>query len=178
MLRGSYEFAPDYQAYLRYAENLRIFPVPLPGGLSFNSLGYRADIGLQILPAGVAYGEIYAGYLVQDFRTSSFSPVSGLDAGGRLVWNVTRLTTATFSALRTVNTNNPTITTTGTSYLTSTATVNVDHELLRNLLLNANAGYENDSFQGISRTDNVLSAGAGVKYLLNRNQLVLIVIGG
>jgi hypothetical protein len=168
-LRANYELVPDYLGYIRFAEDLRIYPNTLPGGVSFNSLGYRADIGLQILPAGVAYGEIYAGYLSQDFRTSSLSPVSGLDAGGRLVWNVTRLTTATFNALRTVNTSNPTVGNTGTGYLASTVEVNLDHELLRDLLLNANAGYENDAFQGISRTDNVFSAGAGVKYLLNRN---------
>jgi uncharacterized protein (PEP-CTERM system associated) len=47
--------------------------------------------------------------------------------------------------------------------------VSGDHELLRNLLLNVNAYFENDSFQGISRTDNVFNVGAGVKYLVNRN---------
>ena len=46
---------------------------------------------------------------------------------------------------------------------------NVDHELQHNLFLNANVGYENDAYNGVSRTDNVLSAGAGIKYLLNRN---------
>jgi hypothetical protein len=40
---------------------------------------------------------------------------------------------------------------------------------LRNLLLNISASYENDSFQGITRTDNVFTAGAGVRYLINRN---------
>jgi hypothetical protein len=37
------------------------------------------------------------------------------------------------------------------------------------LLLKLNAGFENDSFQGITRTDNVFIAGAGVRYLVNRN---------
>ncbi|MBV8091096.1 MAG: outer membrane beta-barrel protein, partial [Alphaproteobacteria bacterium] len=43
-----------------------------------------------------------------------------------------------------------------------------DHELFRNLLLNANFIYENDSFQGITRTDNVYTASGGVRYLVNR----------
>jgi hypothetical protein len=47
--------------------------------------------------------------------------------------------------------------------------VNADHELLRNLLLNINASYENDSFQGIVRTDNVFTGGGGLRYLVNRN---------
>jgi hypothetical protein len=168
-LRGNYEFAPDYQAYLRYAENLRILPITVPGGVSFDSLGYRIDAGLQILPSGVAYGEIYVGYLSQVFHTPSLGSISAPDAGGQMVWNVTRLTTLTFTGLRTVVQSNSAISGTGSGYLASSGTMNVDHELLRNLLLNASVGYENDAFQGVSRNDNVFSAGAGVKYLLNRN---------
>ncbi len=95
--------------------------------------------------------------------------------GGRLIWNVTRLTTLTFNGLRTFNTGTPTVGATaitgpaGNGYLASTIAANADHELLRNLLLNLNATFENDSFQGITRTDNVFSAGAGVRYLVNRN---------
>jgi hypothetical protein len=171
VLRGNYEFIPDYQGYIRVSPNLRIYPNRLAGAPSFNSQGYRVDLGLEVFPTGLVYGEVYAGYLNQDFRVSSLGSINAPDAGGRVVWNVTRLTTLTLNASRTVNTTNPTIGN-GTGYLASVATVNVDHELLRNLLLNANIGDEIDQFQGLSRTDNVLSAGASVKYLLNRNLYV------
>ena len=168
-LRGSYEFVPDYQGFIRFTENLRIYPSTLPGGLSFNSQGHRADLGIQILPAGLAHGEFYAGYLSQEFRTSGLAPISGFDAGGRLVWNVTQLTTVTLNALRSVNQSNPLVRTTGTGYLASTIVGSVDHELLRNLLLTASVGYENEEFSGVSRNDELFSASVGVKYLLNRN---------
>ncbi len=45
----------------------------------------------------------------------------------------------------------------------------MQHELLRNVLLNATADYTRDNFEGTSRTDNVFGLGAGVSYLLNRN---------
>ena len=96
---------------------------------------------------------------------------SAPDAGGRLVWNVTQLTTLNFNAIRTFQTANPTIGT-GAGYLQSVVAASVDHELRHNILLNAGAGYENDSYQGISRSDNVFSAGASVRYLLNRNLYV------
>jgi uncharacterized protein (PEP-CTERM system associated) len=50
-------------------------------------------------------------------------------------------------------------------------TVGVDwtHELLRNLLLNANAGYVHDKFEGTSRSDDTFLAGGGVTYLINRH---------
>jgi hypothetical protein len=170
-LRGSYELVPDYLGYIRAAGNLTDYThtIPFPRAVRFNSTGYRVDLGLQILPRHILSGEIYAGYLTQIYQVSGLGSISGLDAGGRLVYNVTRLTTATFTGLRTVIPSNPTIGTTGTSYLASTVAGNVDHELLRNLLLNASAGYENDAYLGISRTDNILSFGAGIKYLLNRN---------
>jgi len=168
VVRANYEIIPDYQGYIRFAENVRIFPNGLIGVPSFNSQGYRADLGLQILPRGLVYGEIYAGYLSQNFWVSSLGSISAPDAGGRVIWNVTRLTTLTLNASRAVNTTNPSIGN-GTGYLTSVGALNVDHELLRNVLLNANVGYEIDEFQGLSRTDNVFTAGAGVKYLVNRN---------
>jgi hypothetical protein len=107
--------------------------------------------------------------LTQIYDVSGLGSISGLDAGGRLVYNVTRLTTATFTGLRTVIPSNPTIGTTGTSYLATTVAGKVDHELLRDLLFTASAGYENDAYLGISRTDNILNFGTGLKYLLNRN---------
>jgi hypothetical protein len=168
-LRGSYEVVPDYLSYIRVAGNLTDYMHTIPGGVRFNSTGYRADLGIQILPRHILSGEIYAGYLTQIYNASGLGSISGFDAGGRLVYNVTRLTTATFTGLRTVVPSNPTIGTTGTSYLATTVAANVDHELLRNLLLNATAGYENDAYLGISRTDNIFNVGAGFKYLLNRN---------
>jgi uncharacterized protein (PEP-CTERM system associated) len=47
--------------------------------------------------------------------------------------------------------------------------VEVQHELLRNVLLNGTLGYTRDDFQGTSRADNVYAAGFGASYLLNRN---------
>ena len=47
--------------------------------------------------------------------------------------------------------------------------VDVTHELRRNVLLNANAGYIRDDFEGVSRTDNIFNAGVGASYLINRN---------
>jgi hypothetical protein len=85
------------------------------------------------------------------------------------VWNVTQLTTLNFNAIRAFQSSNPTISGTGAGYLQSVVAASVDHELRHNILLNAGAGYENDNYQGISRSDSVFSAGASVRYLLNRN---------
>src|SRR5215471_1717576 len=138
--------------------------------------GYIASTSAcKLPPRHLIYGQVYAGYLVQDFTASSLGSTSNPDFGGRLIWNVTPLTTFTFGGLRTFNTGNTStgvngaIGPTGSGYLTTTVAANADHELRRDVLLNVNASYENDSFQGVSRTDNVYTAGAAFRYLVNRN---------
>jgi hypothetical protein len=170
-LRASYEIVPDYLGYIRVGGSLYNYWHATHN----NSSTYRVDAGLQINPGHLIYGEAYLGYLVQNFAQSSLGSTSNPDYGGRLVWNVTRLTTLTFTGLLTFNTGTPSNGTTivagraGNGYLAQTITANADHELLRNLLLNVNASYGNYSFQGISRTDNYFTAGTGLRYLVNRN---------
>ncbi len=43
-----------------------------------------------------------------------------------------------------------------------------DYELLRQVILSGVVAYENDNYTQVSRTDNIVSAGASVKYLMNR----------
>ena len=45
----------------------------------------------------------------------------------------------------------------------------VDHELYRNILLQANAQYENANYQGSTLQQTNFGGGAGVTYLINRN---------
>jgi hypothetical protein len=173
-VRTSYEIAPDYLAFVRVSAAWYNYW----RAVANNSTTERINLGLQILPRHIVYGQVYAGYLLQNFAQSNpgstSTSTSVPDYGGQLVWNVTRLTTLTFNGLRTFITGTPTaggtniIGPAGSGYLASTIAANADHELLRNLLLNFNAGYENDSFQGITRTDNVFTAGAGLKYMANR----------
>src|SRR5262249_10922335 len=136
-LRAGYELVPDYVGWIRAGGSLYNYWHATHN----NSTTYRVDVGLQILPRHIIYGEAYAGYLVQNFAQSGLGSTSTPDYGGRLVWNITRLTTFTFNGLRAFYTGTPTVSGTavpgsaGNGYLASTITVNADHELLRNLLL-------------------------------------------
>jgi hypothetical protein len=174
-VRGSYEIIPDYLGYIRVAGSRFDYTHVARGATSPNFSTYRADLGLQILPRHLITGEAYAGYLVQSSAQSGLGSASNPDFGGKLTWSITRLTTLTFTGLMTFNTGTPSsggVTVAGpagNSYLSRTFTVNADHELLRNLLLNLNATYVNYSFQGITRTDNSFTGGAGFRYFVNQN---------
>jgi hypothetical protein len=173
-VRAGYEIVPDYVGYMRVAGSLFNYWHATQN----DSSTYHVDLGLQILPRHLIYGEAYVGYLVQNFAQSGLPSTSAPDYGGRLVWNVTPLDTLTFTGSRIFTTGTPAVggvTVTGPAgngYLTTTITANADHELLRNLLLNLNTTYTNYSYQGITRTDNSFVGGAGLKYLINRNLFV------
>jgi len=172
-VHGSYEIIPDYLGYIRIAGSLFDYWHTVPGGTRPNFSTYRVDLGVRILPGlrHIIYGEAYAGYLVQNFAQSSLGSTSTPDYGGRLTWSITPLTTLTFTGLLTFNTGTPGagLPSAGNSYLSSVFTASAYHELLRNLQLSLTASYENDSFQGITRTDNVFFVNAGVRYQVYRN---------
>jgi len=175
-VKGTYEFYPDYQAYLRGSGNSQQFDHAAGNGIPIrDSNGYRIDAGLRVDLTGVTYVEGYAGWLEQDYRASQFGTISGFDIGGSLVWNFTTLDTLKLTTARVPYNSNAEIgavapgAALSPGYLASTSVISLDHELLRNLLLNANAGWENDDWKVIDRTDDVYSFGAGAKYLMNRN---------
>jgi hypothetical protein len=177
--RVSYEFAPRYSAFTRFSVNRRDYDsssLNVVNGVvhSRDSQGFRLDVGTTIDLGGVTFAEVYIGYLKQDYDDSFYGTVDGIDAGARVVWNVTQLTSITFLGDRRVQDANS-LATSGPSlilspgYLRSNVGVTVDHELLRNVLLNARVNYQNDDYQGIDRTDDRIDAGAGARYQLNRN---------
>jgi hypothetical protein len=170
-ITGIYEIIPDYRGYVRFTGSLFDYWHTVPGEIRPNFTTYRIDLGLQILPTNhIIYGDAYVGYLVQNFQQSSLGSTSTPDYGGDLIWSITPRTTLTFSGLLTYNTGTPgNIPLAGNSYLSKTFTGTVSHEVLPNLQLFLTGNYINNSFQGISQTQNVFLVNPGVRYQVNRN---------
>ena len=179
---GRYEIIPDYLGYVRVTGSLFDYWHTVPGEKRPNFTTYRVDLGLQILPRNhIIYGDAYAGYAVQNFAQSSLGSTSTPDFGGDLTWTITPLTTLTFTGLTTFNTGTPgtsftglstlgtSIPTAGNSYLSRVFSAGVNHQLLPNLQLGLTGTYINDTFQGISRVDDVFIVNASVRYQVNRN---------
>jgi hypothetical protein len=175
-IRPYYEFSPGYQAYVRVAYNRRDYDHGEGNGVpTLNSDGYRVDVGARVDLTGVTYVDGFIGYLDQSYQASQFGNIGGVDFGAKVVWNVTQLTSIGAYVGRTVEDINTAVLAgvdNSPGFLATTAGVSIDHELLRNLLLNGTLAYTNDAFENITRTDNVYSGTAGVKYLLNRHLYV------
>ncbi|MGA9305986.1 MAG: outer membrane beta-barrel protein, partial [Candidatus Sulfotelmatobacter sp.] len=168
---GRYEIIPDYLGYIRVGGSQFDYWHTAPGETRPNFSTYRVDLGLQILPRHLISGEADVGYLVQKFYQSSLGSTSTPDYGGRLTWSITPRTTLNFTGLLTFNTGNPGagLPSAGNSYLSSVFTASASYELLHNLQVGLTGAYINNSFQGITRTDNVIVLGAGFKYQVDRN---------
>ena len=116
-------------------------------------------------------GELYVGYRSQFYDDPTLDTIDGVQGGASIYWNVTTLTTITGRVESTIeDTTNRTddggIPASG--YFRTRYGFIVDHELLRNLLLQASLFGIQEDFVGIDRTDDILLATVGAKYLMNR----------
>ena len=135
-----------------------------------NNQGWRAAVGTEVDITDILFGEMSVGYEERDYDSDSFSDSSGFVANGSLTWNVTTLTSIILTAESGID--ETTVVSDGSAAegnLNNAVGLEVQHELLRNLLLNGTLGYAREDFQGAGRTDNTYEAGAGISYLLNRN---------
>lgn len=172
-LRSAYELMPRRSVYLLTGYNRRAYERARDNsGFDRDSSGVTVGPGLRYDIADIVLVDLFAGWRRQEIADPRLGTVNAAVAEARVAWNVTRLTTITGSLLRDLS---ETTVANASSYIATRAELRADHELLRNLLLDARIAYEQDAFEGIDRTDNYYIAGVGAKYLVNR---VFSVSGG
>jgi hypothetical protein len=165
-VKVGYEIMPQRTVFMRAAYNWRRYDtVPDVNGIDRNSDGYNIVVGANYDLTGIMFAELFAGYMSQSYDDPTLPPVSGPSLGGTLIWNVTRLTTITGSLSREIS---ETTIDDASGFISIDTSLRVDHELLRNLPVNAQIGYSNDQYEGVDRDDNYYSAGVGLEYRLNR----------
>ncbi len=165
-LKLGYEFVPGYTAFVRGAVDHRRYDNPPAfNQLDRDSDGFLIEVGTDLDLTGVLFGDVAIGYRSQDYEDPRLDTVEGVAGGASLTWTPTGLTTVSASITREIIE-----TTAGAAagiFETSGRLV-LDHELLRNLLLQARVSVVDDDFQGIDRSDTYIAAGLGANYLMNR----------
>jgi hypothetical protein len=163
-----YEVMRFWRPFIRGGYNWRDFP----SNAQQNSQGYDVVAGTGYeFGGGTVTGEVYAGYLSQTFRNwdgeAADNGTHDFKFGGNFLWNVTGLT----SVLGEFDRNIEDTTTTGyRSFIATGGSLTVQHELRRNLLLEAKGGYTRYDYNGApERFDHNYDAGAGARYFFNRH---------
>lgn len=164
-VRVGYQLSPSYEAFARVTGNVRDYDQRQQStGINRDSYGYQVDTGIDLNLGGLVFGSVFVGYLIQDYK--DFNTVSEPTFGLGLTWTPTGLTTVNATVRRSVQEVTQQY---ASSVLVTAGVLSVDHELLRNLLLNANVSISNFNYDSSSREDYYYGAGAGVRYLMNRN---------
>lgn len=166
-LRTGYFISPRINAFVEggYAVQKRDTATDLLGR-SRDSQAWTARVGTEIDITGLVFGEVFVGYSRQTFDDSAFSSTDGFVYGVGVTWNPTGLTSLTLTGRGGFR---PTDEAAASTNLQSTIGLRVDHELLRNLLIGGDIGYQRDDFIDANRTDNRIELGADLTYLINRH---------
>jgi hypothetical protein len=160
---AGYEFSPGYEAIVRGTYNTREYDTQFMG-VNRDSDGYEFGAGMRFELTKLIAGEVFAGYLEQDY--DALADIDGVSYGIDLEWYITQLTTISVYGKREVEETTGAV---SSGYLVTRAGANVDHELLRNLILSAGFGWENNDYEGSARDDDILTGSIGAEYLMNRN---------
>jgi len=164
--RVGYEINSGYEAYVLGSYNFVDYD-RLTSGIERSSEGYEISTGVTLDFTGKLIGDFYIGYREQSYDASVLDTIGDITGGIGLQWMPTTLTTVNTGLDRSIQE-----TTQGTSSgsFVTALSASVDHELMRNFLLNASAGYTFTEFEGGNeREDDSYNVGLSAKYLFNRN---------
>jgi len=159
--RVSYETSPNLAGFVQASYNWRSYDLDT----GRDSDGYRVEGGIALDFGGVTTGDLFVGYRSRDYDNPAFDDISGFTFGAEVEWNPTPLTSV---GLLVTNIVEETATAGSPGYVETRLAATVDHELLRNLILSAEASYATQDYEEIDREDDVYAAGVGAEYLINR----------
>lgn len=159
--------SPDTAFFFQATGNQRTYDVASTALVpNRDSTGAEYLFGANFELSAVLRGELAAGYIQQNFDEAAFDDIEGYGARAQLEWFPTELTTINLAAGRTIE-DTP-VATVG-AYVSNTASLGIDHELLRNVILNARVTWGRDDYRGVDREDTRIGANLGGTYLINRN---------
>lgn len=176
--RVFYEFSPGYAAFVRVTYNERSFDLPEDrSALKRASHGYRYDAGMTLVISRLVRGELYAGYLKQNFAVNpseQLPNVSGFDYGVQLDWFATPVLTVHLGGNRQLSD------TTFAGISTEDAKrvdLSADYEILRNLIATVRTSFVATKYTGSLFSDTNYGAGLRLQYLVNRYAAVHVEYG-
>ncbi|HEX2524954.1 MAG TPA: outer membrane beta-barrel protein [Geminicoccus sp.] len=164
-LRVGYALSPRIGVFTQANYLFYDYDNETSGGRDQDSEKYGLSVGTSLDFTSILFGEASIGYQKQEYKSDAFENQDGLSADVALTWNVTTLSTLQLIGSRDFLPSSSG----GTSRLSTDVALVGHHELLRNLILNAQLVYENEDYEQTTLERDIYTAGFGADYLLTRN---------
>lgn len=165
-----YTLRPGFDALVHVAYNRESYTLAAddpvqPGHLDRGSTGWTVQAGGRVELTGTLYGEVRLGYLWRDYDDMRLRNARGFSYDGNLLWNVTGMTTLRLDASRQVE---EAASTTAAGNLVTSATLGVDHEVLRNVIVSIDGGYVHLEPLGTGFSADLWTGRLSGRYLISR----------
>ncbi len=170
VFRVGYENLPNRRIFIEGTINSRDYDRQFDNnGVERSSTGYRLATGMNFDLSNLLVGDIFIGYVEQDYDAPAQADISSGLVGFGLKWYPTRLTSLDLNLDRKVE---ETTETTASGYLSTIFSARVNHELKRNIILFGNVDYTDNEFEqnsaGQKENETITGFGLGGKYLFSR----------
>ena len=165
--RVSYDLRPGLKPFVEVEGDTRVHDQPI------DRYGYARDSDGGYIKGGTSFeltrlitGEAAVGWTERSYQDQRLGAISGLLTSASLIWTVTPLTTAKFTATSSID-ESPLAGVPGV--LTHDYVWQVEHTLRRWLVVTARFGYGTNDYEGLGRFDNRFTTSADLVYKLTRN---------
>ncbi|WP_343525280.1 outer membrane beta-barrel protein [Sphingomonas sp.] len=160
-----YGLMPDAGLFVQVVGVRTHYKTPLATGApNRNSRDLRILTGISLDISALVRGSVGVGYTDRNYDSPVYRNIGGLSVNARLEYFPSKMTTVSLAARREVE---DAVIATTSGYFNNGVTLRIDHELLRNLLLNAAVDYERDVFIGIDGRATILRTTGGARYMVN-----------
>lgn len=158
MVRFDYELSPKIKAFTEITGNQVNYDIDLP--VSRDSSGFGILTGIKYEVSALVDVEVAAGYLHQNFDDPAVASAKGINYRVRANWTPTPKWKLTAEGGRAVD---PSPLTNVPSIIRSDFSIRAQRVLSDRFLVEANAGYVNEDYRGLNRTDDRFGAGLAIK---------------
>lgn len=162
----AYELAPQRSLVLVTRAITQDYPHRAPGQPTLDSTGFQVLAGIDYADDAVWRYRLLAGGEQRDFADSAYPARMSVIAEGQIAWMPSGMTTVIGSLTRSVEDAAQE----GVAGFTRTAaTLSVDHEMRRDVLLHASAGLQRADFLNGGGQQDAFTAGVAATWLANRH---------
>lgn len=136
------------------------------GVLDRSSKEVRGLVGGNFDITALIRGEVGVGYIRREYDNAAFDTLKGVAALARVEYFPTQLITVTGQFRRAIDDS---AVGSVSGFFLNDASLSVDYELLRNLIVSGQASYRIDDFKGLDRKDKLKGASLAAQYLVTRS---------